>query len=335
MEDIMFRRDLKFIGSLGSLNDDALSYASLIAQIKEAHERKYSEKEIILALWKTAAEGSSIKLFLEAKLNSPLSETIKCIFHLMNEKDALELFKELLNAFQEENENDKDFVVRVMTLREQILSLEDDDFTNFNLVHRAYVRAIMTGLHNEEMRIRIRELLLNKVSDDLILKEVNLVLAERAERLQKYEYDSLETYVDNDAGIDSSDESDNMKEIMDPLITNLKLMSKELDGMRRSWTEKKGLIPKKCININVEKHYNLPVSDEKPRLRVRDGTVNMKRMMKVDEKAQRTKEKLYKDVLFWFEKRMRLWEESHPKLPHVDNMSNRLFRNNVLGSRLN
>ena len=86
MEDIMFRRDLKFIGSLGSLNDDALSYASLIAQIKEAHERKYSEKEIILALWKTAAEGSSIKLFLEAKLNSPLSETIKCIFHLMNEK---------------------------------------------------------------------------------------------------------------------------------------------------------------------------------------------------------------------------------------------------------
>ena len=114
MENSMFRRGLKFIGKLGSLNDDALSYASLIAQVKEAKERKYSEKEIILALWKATVAGSPIKDFLEAKLNSPLSETIKCLFHLLNEKDVLELFKELLNAFQEENETEKGFVVHVM-----------------------------------------------------------------------------------------------------------------------------------------------------------------------------------------------------------------------------
>ena len=155
---------------------------------------------------------------------------------------------------------------------------------------------------------------------------MNVVLAEQTERLQRYKY------VDNDADLDSKAKNDNLKERMDPLVTKLKLMSKELDELRRSWTEKKGLMSK-CID--VEKYYDLPVSDEMTRLRVSDGGEKLKGMIKVDEKAQRNKDNIYKDVQLWFEKRMRLWEETHPKLLRVDNMSNRLFKNNVLGTRLN
>ena len=87
------------------------------------------------------------------------------------EKDSSSIFSELSNAIQASNESCMDFIVRLMCLREKVVSLSAEEGCpcDRKLVCQRFSHTVLTWLRNNNIQNKLRSL---SFSDEPLLKAV-------------------------------------------------------------------------------------------------------------------------------------------------------------------
>ena len=106
------------------------------------------------------------------------------------QKSGTELYQELSNLRQETSETPQDFLVRAMSLRQQIIfvSSASDSPIKYepSLVQSFFQHVLETGLQDEAVRAKLRPFLeKTTVSDEQLLEKINQIMSAEMERCNK------------------------------------------------------------------------------------------------------------------------------------------------------
>ncbi|KAK6167906.1 hypothetical protein SNE40_021832 [Patella caerulea] len=88
---------------------------------------------------------------------------------------ATELFRELTNAVQYENEDPHDFLLRCMDLQQKITfaSKEMDTFDYSDwLINKIFRRTLLTGFKSEQMRMEINSILVDGIANEILIQKL-------------------------------------------------------------------------------------------------------------------------------------------------------------------
>ena len=121
----------------------------------------------------------------------PLNMMLPIIRDYFREKTSNELFSELSNLVQTQQETPTNFLIRAFQLREKVLVTPKVESGGYDeaLVHSTFCRAVRTGLGNDQIRAHMKPFLNPKsstpASDEVLLQETNMALLEIEETLSK------------------------------------------------------------------------------------------------------------------------------------------------------
>ena len=114
-------REFKINGSIGNPGQkDKLAYGSLSYQIQNGKERGFLEKEICSAVLRAITPGSTLRTYLECCESLKLKSLLKVLRSHFKEKDATSVFTEMSNAVQLGSENELEFCMRLMGMRQKV-----------------------------------------------------------------------------------------------------------------------------------------------------------------------------------------------------------------------
>ena len=191
--DIQKLKDFKIHGTIGGeKKSDSIKFSSLKYQISSGQDQGYTETVICAAVLKAIAPGNPLRTYLE---NTPalsvksLLEVLRSHFH---EKDSSSAFTDLCNAAQSVDENPHDFVVRVLVLRQNVITLSREEGVPYdlNLVQKRFLHTIETGLRNSNIRSELRDKLVFNaalpVADEVLLRAISEAMTNESERTGKF-----------------------------------------------------------------------------------------------------------------------------------------------------
>ena len=184
---LVFKKELKFTGQIGSPKDTSkLSFSSLAHQIENAKKKNYSDQEICVATIRAISPGLNLRSYLEGKTDLTLPQLRRILRAHFSERDATELYTELSNAVQHSSESVQNFVVRLMDMRQKVIfaSQESESQLQYDpvLVQKLFLREISTGLISYSIKADIDPYLNDiNVSDEVLLEKLNLAANNEAE----------------------------------------------------------------------------------------------------------------------------------------------------------
>ena len=187
----VLKRDFKIHGVIAGDNfEDGLSFVSLSRQIDAGLKAGYKENEIIDAVIRAVSPSLQLRSYLEMIQGL----TLTCLRLIMKahfkQKSGTELYQELSNLRQETSETPQDFLVRAMSLRQQIIfvSSASDSPIKYepSLVQSLFLHVLETGLQDEAVRAKLRPFLeKTTVSDEQLLEKINQIMSAETERYNK------------------------------------------------------------------------------------------------------------------------------------------------------
>ena len=182
-------REFKINGSIGAVDQkDTLSYTSLSFQMKRGKDSGYGSREIRAAVIKAIKPGSNLRNYLESKIDISETAFIKILRSHFKEKDASSVFQEMSNSSQSSSESELDFCLRVMSLRERVMTLSAEEECTFDevLVRKKFFHTMFTGLRHNSVRMGLQNTLKAAIiSDENFLEEISLVVYNESEHLNK------------------------------------------------------------------------------------------------------------------------------------------------------
>ena len=186
----MFMKELKFNGRIGEAgHKDTMSYTSLYYQIRSARQQGYSDREIQTALIKSINSNLEVRAYLEGKADLTFDTMMKTIRAHYKEPDATSLFTTLSTARQLGHESAQDFAMRLMTLKQKILFVSQEESGEYSegLVRDRFLHTMLTGLKNDAVRAELRPLLKRKkTTDEELLESLRFAVADEVEHQNKF-----------------------------------------------------------------------------------------------------------------------------------------------------
>lgn len=187
----LYRRDLKIIGQIGEPNQtDKLTYSSLERQIQRALKKGYDEGEVVEAVIQAIVPGTKLKSYLESRVDLTLQALRQILRTHYIEKDATELYHSLTHAVQESRESPIQFLMRAMDLRQQIVLASERVKSGLKyspeLLQNQFLQTVLTGLHDDSIRIDMKPVLQNaNVTDEVLLEKMTAAYSLETERKNK------------------------------------------------------------------------------------------------------------------------------------------------------
>ncbi len=177
------RKEFKIHGQIGKPGqNEKLSYHSLIRQIEEGIEKKYTEREVVAAVITATSHGMPLRLYLESRKDLTLPKLRRLLRGHYREKDALTAYQELTSASQHSKETPQDFVMRVMNIRQllEFASQEESSPLSYDIstIRSTFIQTLNTGLE-EQVRVEMKGLLeaVEIPDDEDILEAVNAAVS--------------------------------------------------------------------------------------------------------------------------------------------------------------
>ena len=169
---------------------DGLSFVSLSRQIDAGLKAGYKENEIIDAVIRAVSPSLQLRSYLEMIQDLTLTHLHLIMKAHFKQKSGTELYQELSNLRQETSETPQDFLVRAMSLRQQIIlvSSTSDSPIKYepSLVQSLFLHVLETGLKDEAVRAKLRPFLeKTTVSDEQLLEKINQIMSAEMERYNK------------------------------------------------------------------------------------------------------------------------------------------------------
>ena len=184
------RREFKIKGSIGLPGQkDKLDFVTLVYQIECGLKKGYEDSDIVEAVVNAVSSDLPLKGVLVSKVDISLGSLRKILRSHYREQDANTMYTQLCRASQDPAESEQQFVTSLMLLRQKILfsaKEEHSEFTgNEELVQKQFVRAIGTGLRNDNIKNEIKPSLSNTMADEELLELLNKVCGDETERQKK------------------------------------------------------------------------------------------------------------------------------------------------------
>ena len=197
-------REFKISGSIGNPEQkDKLSFTSLSYQINNGLKQGYPHAEIAGAVIKAINPGNPLRAYLEGRAEITMKQLLKILRSHFREQNATTLFTELTNGAQGANESVQEFAVRLMSLRQKVLMVSQEEESPYseNLVMTRFLNALSTGIRNPYVRTEMKPILkpnsclVNpEVSDEEILGRLNEVVSEENEHQNKLRKRTVDTH---------------------------------------------------------------------------------------------------------------------------------------------
>ena len=127
------------------------------------------------------------------------------------EKDSTLVFHELSNAVQSSTESEMEFCLRVMSLRERVVSLSCEEECPFDqvMLKKRFFKPLFTGFRHNNVRLELQTILkTGMISDDDLLQELTLVVSTEQERSSKMK---SKTNINSVSDFRDSQNSENLK----------------------------------------------------------------------------------------------------------------------------
>ena len=163
-------------------------FVSLIRQIDAGMDTGYKEREIIDAVIRAISPSLKLRSYLETMKELTLTRLRQMLRAHYKQKWGTELYQELTTMCQSPKETPQDFLIRALDLRQQVLiaSQAEGGTVKYepSLVHPLFLHAIETGLQDEAVRNKLRPFL-QKVTDEELMEQINVVVSEESERKGK------------------------------------------------------------------------------------------------------------------------------------------------------
>ena len=271
-------REFKISGSIGGDGQkDTLSYASLAFQMKRGKDEGYSYKEIQGAVIKAVKPGNNLRNYLESR--AELSE--KAFFQILRshfkEKDSTLDFHDLSNAAQLHFESEMDFCLRVMSLRERVVTLSAEEGVSFDsiLLKKRFFHTLFTGFKNDNIRLELQIILKSgTISDEDLLHEISLVMSTEQERLNKLKSKVVvkEVTCEKSNSVDNSSNKEIQKKRKEnPLLTEINKLTVKVSELVAVRDEIKEL--KNQIQINNNKNGSCATHNSESNVHSSESTV--------------------------------------------------------------
>ncbi|CAB3993872.1 Hypothetical predicted protein [Paramuricea clavata] len=189
----VFRRQFKIVGQIGQPNEkDKLSFTSLTRQIDTEVKQGYTEQEIVDGVIRAINGGMVLRSYVETYKDLSLERLRKILRNHYDVKSATELYQSLASICQGSKETPQEFLMRALDLRQKILFSSTQDESEDTLVYendhiqKLFLRAVETGLQDENVRVRVRGYLRNPtISDEELILQVNNAVSTENERVRK------------------------------------------------------------------------------------------------------------------------------------------------------
>lgn len=183
-------REFKINGTIGEVcQKETLSYTSLSFQLKQGKESGYSTKEIISGVIRAIKPGTPLRTYLETRIDLDEASLLKILRSHFKERDSTAVFNEMVNSVQGGQETELNFCLRMMALREKIISLsaEENSSCQFDreLVSNRFFHTLATGFKKPQIRLDLKEILKVGTSDEALLHEISVAVSKDNEYLSK------------------------------------------------------------------------------------------------------------------------------------------------------
>ena len=187
--NILRIKDFKISGCISN-EKNRLPFSSLSKQIESALQKGYTETDIIDGVINAVSPSLHLRTYLESIKLLSLEELRKILRSHYGEKSSSESYQELANAVQENTESPLNFLMRALKLRQQVLMSSQEPGSKMQydkqLVQNVFLHTVETGLIDDTIRLRLRPFLQDqRLSDDNLIKELNLAVAAENERASK------------------------------------------------------------------------------------------------------------------------------------------------------
>lgn len=148
-----------------------------------------SDSELCDAVVKSIAPDLPLRTWLESKADLNLVSMSKILRLHFGKPYTTTLFKKLGNAKQMPTETTYEFLIRMMSFRQKILfmSNEDECCYSISLIQDIFIYGILEGLHNDNIRHEFWLLLKTTiVSDEDILDSLDFATTDELEQISKF-----------------------------------------------------------------------------------------------------------------------------------------------------
>ena len=188
--DVVKFKEFKISGTIAGKGDNKMSYTSLSYQIEEGKRQGFSDSMICTAVVRAISPGNNLHTYLESKKIVSLYSLIEILQSHFKEKDSSAMYTELGNAVQHTSETCLDFVIRILCLREKVLSLSIEEKCPYDSerLNKTFFHTMFTGMRNLNICNDLHDKCRNdyNIEDELLMKFVAEAVANEAERNEKF-----------------------------------------------------------------------------------------------------------------------------------------------------
>ena len=196
---LSLKREFKISGQIGDPGQtEKLTFVSLTNQIDYGIKCGYPEDEIIAAVTRAIAPQNFLRSYIEnERLKDLTLAKLRKILRLhFREKSAPEVYNELSVICQSPKESPQKFLFRALDLRNKVLFVSQEDDSKFDygfpLVQNTFLKSLETGLRDDILVTNLRPILRTPdISDEDLMKHVNELTSNQAERQSKLEQKSV------------------------------------------------------------------------------------------------------------------------------------------------
>ena len=260
----LLRKEFKISGVIGTARD-SLNYISISSQVADAKKKHYTDDEIVMAVRRAVAPSSSLRNYLDSRPDMTLEQTLKFILSAMKEKTSTELFQELSNAKELQDEDAQKFVLRIMDLRERvtIASTRDGDIPYDGiLVREMFLHTIRCGLRDDAIKLRLDPFLKKTTTDDVLIQELNQIASQEMERKVKLASaancrpeDRVNVQV-NEVALTAGGEQSSIQDAIQRLSSQLVAMQKDMDELKSSQSRQRSNRRRACEHCTTAGKVN-------------------------------------------------------------------------------
>ncbi len=189
VERIRLEKFKVYGGSIGG-EKNRVDYKSLVHQIQEAKGLGHSMKEIMSGIVRAMESGSGLKRWFEKRPDVTEEKAMKMLrsHYEMDVKDSMTLMTELKNSVQEPTETVKDYVMRMMDLRDTVVDLSEEEECPLQERHvtKRFYEALSVGITVDVIRLELQSIFKQaSLEDDELMAEINQVVARYEEHKKK------------------------------------------------------------------------------------------------------------------------------------------------------
>lgn len=229
-------REFKITGGSVGAEDGCVDFETVWFQIQEGKALGYSMKEITSGVIKAIKSGSSLRRYFQSQPNLTETNFMKILRSTYGIEDSSTYFNKMANAAQEPTETEMNFVLRLMDLRNKVITLSKDEECPFEekMVGKKFLHSVGVGFRKDTVRLTMENVTKNTaLTDEALLREVSIVVAREKENRAK-------TKTGKNASsnaLNTVEMEEKTRETDDPVLKELRKLTAQVSNLTTKQTD--------------------------------------------------------------------------------------------------